>query len=190
MLRERAGGDKPFFLRIDATAPHFANIVPEPYASMYDPGSIPPWPNFDESFEGKPAAHLRKHREWNLQDKDWAWWRQVVAKYYGDVSLIDTCVGRVLDVIRECGIEDNTIFLFSTDHGDATGSHKHFEKSGTMYDEVFRIPLLMKVPGGDKSQCFAICSADGFDADLCRMGWWQIARWIGCEEFGAACEWR
>ena len=148
MLRERAGGDKPFFLRIDATAPHFANIVPEPYASMYDPQAIPPWPNFDESFEGKPATHLRKHREWNLENKDWAWWRQVVAKYYGDVSLIDTCVGRVLDEIRECGIEDNTIFLFSTDHGDATGSHKHFEKAGTMYDEVFRIPLLMKVPGG------------------------------------------
>ena len=37
--------------------------------------------------------------------------------------------------------------MFSTDHGDATGSHKHFEKSGTMYDEVFRIPLLAKVPG-------------------------------------------
>ncbi|MDP6042552.1 MAG: sulfatase-like hydrolase/transferase, partial [Candidatus Latescibacteria bacterium] len=149
MLKERAEGDEPFFLRIDATAPHFANVVPEPYASMYDPETIPPWPNFDESFEGKPAAHLRKHREWNLQDKDWNWWQKVVAKYYGDVSLIDTCVGRVLEAIRECGIEDNTIFIFSTDHGDATGSHKHFEKSGTMYDEVFRIPLIVKVPGGE-----------------------------------------
>ena len=148
MLRERAGGDEPFFLRIDATAPHFANIVPEPYASMYDPETIPPWPNFDESFEGKPAAHLRKHQEWHLEDKDWSWWQKVIAKYYGDVSLIDTCVGRVLEAIREAGIEDNTIFIFSTDHGDSTGSHKHFEKAGTMYDEVFRIPLLVKMPGG------------------------------------------
>lgn len=148
MLRERAGGDEPFFLRIDATAPHFANIVPEPYASMYDPETIPPWPNFDESFEGKPAAHLRKHQEWHLEDKDWCWWQKVIAKYYGDVSLIDTCVGRVLEAIREAGIEDNTIFIFSTDHGDSTGSHKHFEKAGTMYDEVFRIPLLVKMPGG------------------------------------------
>ena len=130
----------------------FPNIVPEPYASMYDPESIPPWPNFDETFEGKPAAHLRKHREWNLQDKDWSWWQKVVAKYYGDVTLIDDCVGRVLDAIRECGIEDDTIFVFSTDHGDATGSHKHFEKSGTMYDEVFRIPLLARVPGVEARQ--------------------------------------
>lgn len=149
MMRERAEGDQPFFLRIDATAPHFANIIPEPYASMYDPESIPPWNNFDESFEGKPAAHLRKHQEWNLGEKDWSWWQQVIAKYYGDVTLVDECVGRVLDAIEDCGIADNTIFLFSTDHGDATGSHKHFEKSGTMYDEVFRIPLLMKVPGGE-----------------------------------------
>ena len=147
MLRERARGDRPFFLRIDAVAPHFPNFVPEPYASMYAPESISPWLNFDESFKSKPAAHLRKHREWHLEDKDWNWWRQVVAKYYGDVTLIDDCVGRVLEGIKECGIENETIFVFATDHGDATGSHKHFEKSGTMYDEVFRIPLLARIPG-------------------------------------------
>ena len=70
MLRERARGDRPFFLRIDGGAPHSPNMVAELYAFMYDPESIPPWPNFDETFEGKPAAHLRKHREWHLQDKD------------------------------------------------------------------------------------------------------------------------
>ena len=152
MLCERAQEDQPFFLRIDDIAPHFPNFVPEPYASMYEPESIPPWANFDETFEGKPAAHLRKHREWNLQDKDWSWWRQVVAKYYGDVTLIDDCVGRVLDALRELNIEDDTIFIFSTDHGDATGSHKHFEKSGTMYDEIFRIPLLARVPDAEAGQ--------------------------------------
>ena len=146
MLRQRASKGQPFFLRIDVDAPHFANVVPEPYASMYDPAAIPPWPNFQESFQGKPAGHLRKHREWHLEEKDWPWWRQVVAKYYGDVTLIDECVGRVWETIRQCGVEDNTIFIFSTDHGDALGSHKHFEKAGTMYDEVFRIPLLMKMP--------------------------------------------
>ena len=71
---------------------------------------------------------------------------------YSRVTLIDDCVGRVLDAIRECGIEDDTIFVFSTDHGDATGSHRHFEKSGTMYDEIFRIPLLARVPGVEARQ--------------------------------------
>jgi arylsulfatase A-like enzyme len=148
VLEERAREGRPFFLRVDTDAPHFANVVPEPYASMYDPSTIPPWPNFEESFVGKPAGHLRKHREWHLEGKGWDWWSQVVAKYYGDVSLIDSCVGRLLDALRECGLEENTVFLFATDHGDALGSHRHFEKAGTMYDEVYRIPLLARMPRG------------------------------------------
>ena len=146
-IRERAAGAEPFFLRIDCLAPHFANIVPEPFASQYDPADIPPWPNFDESFAGKPAAHLRKHREWHLEDKDWPWWRQAVAKYYGDVSLLDACLGRVVAALEESGIADNTVLIFATDHGDSMGSHKHFEKAGTMYEEVFRIPLIVRMPG-------------------------------------------
>ena len=148
MLRERAAGGRPFFLRIDINQPHFANVVPEPYACMYDPAAIPPWPNFDESFEGKPAAHLRKHREWNLQDKGWDWWSRVVAMYYASISYIDECVGRVLAAIGEAGIEDRTVFIFTADHADAMGSHRHFEKAGTMYDEVFRVPLIMRMPAG------------------------------------------
>ena len=148
-LKERAMGSgerNPFFLRIDLNIPHFGTIVPEPYASMYDSSDIPPWPNFDETFEGKPESHRRKHLEWNLENKEWNWWQKVVAKYYGEVSLIDTCVGRVLDAIDEAGIEDDTVFIFTADHGDSLGSHKHIEKAGTMYDEVFRIPLIIRVP--------------------------------------------
>jgi arylsulfatase A-like enzyme len=146
IIREHAKNKKPFFLRIDGVDPHFPNIPPEPYDSMYDPKDIPPWPNFEETFKNKPASHLRKHKEWNLEKKDWDWWSKVVAKYYGTISFIDECVGRVLNTIKECGIEDNTIFIFSTDHGDATGSHKHIEKAGTMYDEIFHIPLIIKTP--------------------------------------------
>lgn len=93
ILRERARADKPFFLRIDDVAPNVPNFVPEPYGSTYNPECNPPWPIFDETFEGKPAAHSRKHREWNLQHKDWSWRSQVVAKYFGDVTLIDDGVG-------------------------------------------------------------------------------------------------
>ena len=169
MLRERAQDARAFFLRIDVTAPHFANIVPEPYASMYDPAEIPPWPNIAESFAGKPAAHLRKHREWHLHDKEWSWWQQVVAKYYGDVSLIAACVGRVLEAIRDSGIEDATIFVVRTDHGDAAGSHQHFEKSGTRYDEVCRIPLIAKVPRAvrrDGPQCVRLMDLMPFSTPL------------------------
>jgi arylsulfatase A-like enzyme len=145
-LRERAKENQPFFLRIDLPEPHFACLPPEPYASMYAPDDIPPWDNFRDDFSGKPMGHLRKRQEWHLQDKDWTWWSQIVAKYYGVVSFIDSCVGEVRKTIRELGIENETIIVFSTDHGDAMGSHGHFEKAGTMYDEVFRIPMIVKGP--------------------------------------------
>jgi arylsulfatase A-like enzyme len=148
LLRERSAADRPFFLRIDIHQPHFASVVPAPYASMYDPAAIPPWPNFQETFAGKPAAHLRKHREWHLQDKDWAWWSRALAMYYGSISYIDECVGRVLAAIREAGIEPQTLFIFTADHADSMGSHRHFEKAGTMYEEVFRVPLIVRMPAG------------------------------------------
>ena len=71
-----------------------------------------------------------------------------MAKYYGDVTLLDTCLGRVVAAVEEAGIADHTVLIFTTDHGDSMGSHKHFEKAGSMYEEVFRIPLLIKIPGG------------------------------------------
>ncbi len=146
-LKRAARSDEPFFLRVDSIAPHFPNVVPEPFASMYNPDDIPPWPNFAETFEGKPTGHYRKHLEWNLQDKGWDWWKRVVALYYGDVSSIDAACGKVLNALEETGLSENTIVIYSTDHGDATGSHRHFEKGGTMYEEPLKVPFLIRWPG-------------------------------------------
>ncbi len=146
LMRERAREPRPFFLRIDLLEPHFACVPPEPYGSMYAAEDVPPWPNFHDDFAGKPAGHLRKLREWRLQGRGWDWWSRVVAAYYGDVSHIDHRVGEMLAAIDELGIADDTVFVFCTDHGDALGSHGHFEKAGTMYDEIFRVPLLVRGP--------------------------------------------
>ncbi len=145
-MEERAAASRPFFLRIDLIEPHFPCVPPEPYGSMYAPEDIPPWPNFHDDLSGKPEGHRRKLREWHLEGRGWDWWRRVVAAYYGVVSHIDDCVGEMLAAIDDLGIADRTVFVFSTDHGDALGSHGHFEKAGTMYDEIFRIPLLMRGP--------------------------------------------
>ena len=165
IIDERAAQGVPFFLRIDVLEPHFACVPPEPYASLIDPAEIPPWPNFDETFEGKPESHLRKHREWNLEGKDWHWWSQVVAKYYGVIAYLDACFGDLVQGLEARGLNANTIVLFSTDHGDAMGSHKHFEKSGTLYDEVYRVPLLMSGPTAG--------SNGGFQTNSCACSTWH-----------------
>ncbi len=168
-LRDRAKSTAPFFLRIDTPAPHFRNIVPEPYASLYNPESIPAWPNFEETFAGKPAGHLRKYREWHLEDRDWDWWSRVVALYYADVTLIDDCVGRLLNALDEQGVLDRTVVILTCDHGDALGSHRHFEKAGTMYDEIYRIPLLVRVPGGRRGSTDAFVRLMDLMPTLCEL---------------------
>jgi arylsulfatase A-like enzyme len=138
---------KPLFLNVDFLQPHFPMIPPEPFASMYDPEDVLPWPNFNDNYEDKPAGHKRKHDEWQLQNKEWDWWQKIVAMYYANISYVDHCCGVLLDALDRSGQLDNTIVVFTADHGDTIGSHKHFEKGGTMSEEVYRVPLLMQIPG-------------------------------------------
>ena len=118
----------------------------------------------------RPPEEAARVEPWRTRTG--AWWSQVVAKYYGVVTQIDDCVGEVLAALDELGIADETIFVFCTDHGDAMGSHGHFEKAGTMYDEIFRVPLLMAGPQalGRAEPRPGVRALTGPDADLRRVG--------------------
>jgi arylsulfatase A-like enzyme len=130
-------------------------VIPEPYASLHDPRSIPPHPNFDDPLTGKPAVQRIKRQHWATEDMTWADWQPLVARYYGEVALIDAQVGRVLDRLDELGLTENTVVVYSTDHGDTMGAHKHWNKDYTMYDEIYRVPLIVRWPGMTKpgSRC-------------------------------------
>jgi arylsulfatase A-like enzyme len=153
ILRERAaaaggaGDGKPFFLRWDTDEPHLPNIVPEPYASMYPPASVPPWPGFGDDLAGKPYIQAQQLRTWGLDGWTWDKWAPIVGRYLGEVSLIDAQVGRILDVLDELKLADNTLVVFSSDHGDMCGSHGMIDKHFVMYDDVARVPLIARWPG-------------------------------------------
>lgn len=138
---------KPFLLRVDWSEPHWPHFVPEPYASMYRPQDIPPWPNVRDTFENKPYANRRLQEQWGVADVPWSEWARLVARYYGMVTELDACVGRVLEALRDLGLENNTLVIFCADHGDLTGSHGLFNKGPVMYEEVYRIPLIVRWPG-------------------------------------------
>jgi len=84
--------------------------------------------------------------------------------YYADISYIDFCCGLILDAISDAGLGDDTIVVFTTDHGDSNGSHKHFEKGGTMYDEVMNIPMIIRWPGKTKEG--SVCKEFARNMDL------------------------
>ena len=142
-----SGQDAPFLVQLNFQGPHFPNVVPEPYFSLYDPAAIEPWPNFDDSLAGKPAVQAIKKRHWQTDGMSWADWQPLVSAYFGEITLIDAQVGRVLDHLDAAGLSEDTLVIWTTDHGDTMGSHGISNKDYTMYEEIYRVPLIMRWPG-------------------------------------------
>lgn len=141
-------GEEPFVLRIDTLEPHLPNRVCEPYASMFDPASIPPWGSFGDTFEGKPFIQKQQLRTWGIADWTWKQWAPVVARYFGEIELLDRQIGRVLETLERAGVADDVLVIYTSDHGDMCGAHRMIDKHYVMYDDVVRIPLLARWPGG------------------------------------------
>lgn len=170
-LLEKAGqGDRPFFIRWDPSEPHLPNLVPEPYASLYPAGQISPWPSFPDSLEGKPYIQKQQLRNWGLSGWRWAEWAPIVARYLGQITLLDHQIGRVLAVLAELGLAEETLVIYTSDHGDLCGAHGMIDKHFVMYEDVVRVPLLMRWPGkigtNQLSEAF-ICSALDLAATFC-----------------------
>lgn len=147
----RAHRDEPFALYVSMLEPHMPFYGPRD--DQYAPEDVPLPPNFDAvPQEGDPLRerlhYLRYHthgfERYDLTTE--TGWRQITAAYWGLCSLIDTHMGRVLDTLDACDLMDDTIIVFTSDHGDMMGSHQLVGK-GTMYQESVRVPLLVRLPG-------------------------------------------
>ncbi|MDL5363690.1 sulfatase-like hydrolase/transferase [Halalkalicoccus sp. NIPERK01] len=142
--RLHEGFEDPFFLRVDLYGPHHPYVVPEPYASMYDPDEIDPPGSYRETYDGKPAVHEQYLDYRGVRGFDWETWSEAIAKYRGFMTLLDDQVGRILDAAE--GIE-GLCTIHASDHGDFTGNHRQFNKGPIMYDETYHIPLQVRWPG-------------------------------------------
>jgi len=138
--------DKPFFLWANFWGPHSPSLVPEPYFSMYNPKDIPEHPSYCETFENKPRVQSIIERMWGLGDYGWEGFQEIGARYFGHCTLIDDMVGRVVNTLDRLGQLDNTIIIYTADHGDCLGAHKLIEKGEFMYDEIYRIPFVVAHP--------------------------------------------
>jgi len=149
--------DEPFALSVMFLEPHSPYTGPRD--DQYDPDDVPLPPNFEhDGLAAQPDAIRERRESWleqglppdrNPPPTDEKW-RKLIANYWGLVSLVDTHVGRILDTLEKCGLADNTLVVFTSDHGDQMGSHKLWAK-GVMFEESTRIPLLMRFPDGAHS---------------------------------------
>jgi arylsulfatase A-like enzyme len=89
---------------------------------------------------------------WGTEDLDDETWKHAVAKYAGYCALLDWETGRIVAKLDALGVLDDTIIVYTTDHGSMVGHHKLVDKGPYPYDDIQRIPMLAKGPGIEKGQ--------------------------------------
>lgn len=146
LMDRYAAGDQPFFLRWDPPEPHLPNIVPQPYDAMYPIKRITPWLSFPDPLEHKPDVQRRTRLRWGTDDWLWKQWAPIVQHYLGEITLLDAQIGRLLDRLDQLGIADNTLVIYTTDHGDMCGGHGMMDKHYVMYEDILRVPLIVRWP--------------------------------------------
>jgi len=153
LCRKRKNDGAPFFLWANFWGPHNPCYIPEPYYSMYDPRSIEEPPSARDMLEGKPSVQRTMANYWGMYGAPWEEWQQHIARYLGYCTLIDDQVGRVYQALAESGELERTLFVYSTDHGDMLGRHQLMDKGPCMYDDTYRIPLVVRGPGVRQGTC-------------------------------------
>ena len=148
-IREHA--EEPFVLYVNFLEPH------QPYFGcrddQYPPEDVILPPNYEmiPTEEQPLRQRLLAVGRWEtaidsgpiITEQDW---RELIARYWGNVSLVDTWAGQILDTLSDCGLDDRTIVVFTSDHGDMMGSHRMAGKC-TMFEESTKVPFLLRVPG-------------------------------------------
>ena len=138
---------RPFFLGCHWFGPHLPYCIPQEYYDRYDPARVELPVSMEETFRDKPRVQAHYSAHWTFDSFSADDWRKLIAAYWGYVSLIDEQVGRVLAAVDELGLRDITTVVFTADHGEFTGSHRLHDKGPAMYDDIYRIPLLVRMPG-------------------------------------------
>ena len=139
----------PFLLYVALKDPH--SPYTGPLDGLYDPEDIPVGPAFLREPKDAPRV-VRLRAERNMRKtvdghdlSTEAGWLGVRSGYFGNVTFLDSAVGRMLDALQEVGRADDTIVVFTSDHGDMLGDHRLIAKR-SMYEPSARVPLIVRVP--------------------------------------------
>ncbi len=157
--------DKPWFVHLSFLSPHPPFVVADPYHAMYNADDMD-LPVRHETPEQEAEQHpWLKHYLYNqtgsgythgadsinnleLSDDDT---RQIKATYYGMMSEVDAQVGRLIDHLKETGTYDDTLIIFTSDHGENLGDHWAYAKY-TYFNSTFHIPLIVRDPSVQAEQ--------------------------------------
>lgn len=146
MIRTRNRA-KPFFQVCSFNGPHPPFMIPEPYFSMYAPEDVETPANFGPQADELEVNQTSYYRRLFLDHgEDFDAWRASYAVYWGFVTMIDDMVGRLLAALKDEALMQDTIIVFTSDHGENLGAHGLWQKM-VPYEESIRVPLVIRIPG-------------------------------------------
>jgi arylsulfatase A-like enzyme len=153
-LREQAAAETPFFLWCSFPDPHHPYCPPEPWAAQYDPAEVPlPTQREGELDELAPYFARIYRQGFQLSGRSQPTavperqMREIIARTYGMVSFVDHEVGRVLATLDELGLAEDTIVVYTSDHGDMMGDHGLQNKGPFHFEGLLRVPSIWRWPG-------------------------------------------
>lgn len=159
---EKREDERPLFFYLSYMKPHAGHNVPKGYEDMYDLDSIEyakqPPVKYTGSLNGSELSTKREEYDYSTHSKgvnrremytDY-WknateeeWKLMTMRYYANVTWIDDMMGRTLDALREKGILDNAIIVYTSDHGESLGEHYYRFNKYTLYESSVRVPLII-----------------------------------------------
>lgn len=162
-IEARKPSDRPFVLWASYPDPHHPFDCPEPWSRLHRAEAVDnsrthvrdlkrrPWWH-EASLTREPAAKTEAQRilrtEYSrIGPQSDVQLAEMTANYYNMIAFIDDGVGRIMDSLRQCGMEEDTIVLFTTDHGELLGDHGLYLKGPTHYEGLLRVGLIASGPG-------------------------------------------
>ena len=141
---------KPFALLLSYPDPHHPLEAPRKFADMIPPESVVMPPQRDDEYtDGTiPTRNRQLHDMLGVSIDDPEHVRNAMAVYMAMTRFVDDGIGKVLDHLDETGLRENTIVVFTADHGDFNGEHDMLGKGGVFYDCLTRVPMLVSWPAG------------------------------------------
>lgn len=161
-IQERES-DKPYMMWVSFSDPHDPHVVPEPYASMYSPDEADYLGYVEGEHDNRPKYYRQLYEngleglEFNdefgvpstLSGKtfgDEKYFREVTALHHGMVKFMDDEIAKIMDALKARGEYDDTLIIFTTDHGDYLGNHGYIYKGFPAFEEVYNVPMIVKLP--------------------------------------------
>lgn len=136
--------DKPFSITCSFHHPHPPYLATEKYIKMYPPEKMVPPININDGMADSPYINMKKRTDEKYSDPKMI--QYFMSEYYALIKEIDDWVGQILNKLDELGLTDNTLVIFTSDHGEMLGSHGMRGKF-CFYEESSHVPMMIRFPG-------------------------------------------